>query len=135
GGYIPGLTGNALSDLEWRTGISAVTGIAWADVIVHARTAVFAAVVTFELLFVWNCRNEHGPVWRTSLAGTKYLFAAVMASVVLTLATIYLPFAQPLFETMSLNLEDWMVILVTSLPALLIPPHIIFGHWRSERNS
>lgn len=134
GGYIPGFTGNALSDLEWRTGVSAVTGLAWADVLVHARTAVFAAVVTFELLFVWNCRDEHRPVWRTSLNGSRYLFAAVLASVMLTLGTIYLPFAQSLFETMPLNLQDWMLILLTSLPALLIPPHIIFGHWKDGRN-
>ena len=128
GGYIPGLTGPGLSDSEWRTGVSMVTGLAWVDVLAHARTAVFACVVVFELLFVWNCRDEYHPVWKTHLAGSKYLIGAVLSSVGLTLATIYVPFIQLLFETVSLNAQDWLIILLTSLPALLIPPHIIFGH-------
>ncbi len=100
----------------------------WENALTHARTAVFAGVVTFELLFVWNCRDEYRPIWRTEILNSRALIGAVMLSLVLTLATIYVPFLQGLFGTVPLNLIDWIVISVTCLPALLIPSYIIFGH-------
>jgi Ca2+-transporting ATPase len=118
GGWIPGITGRLV---DWEIA-------PWSDVLAHARTAVFASVVTFELLFVWNCRDEYRPVWKTHITESRTLLGAVALSILLTLATIYVPFIQPLFDTMPLNLIDWGIILVTCLPALLIPPHIIFGH-------
>ena len=137
GGWIPGITGELV---DWGFGssagdISPVTGMAWSQVLAHARTAVFASVVTFELLFVWNCRDEYHPVWKTHITKSKALMAAVALSAVLTLCTIYLPPMWALFQTMPLNPLDWVVILLTSVPALLIPPHSIFGHWREETHA
>ncbi|MBD3405398.1 MAG: HAD-IC family P-type ATPase [Candidatus Lokiarchaeota archaeon] len=118
GGWIPGLTGPTV---DWNSA-------PWESVLDHARTAAFAGVVSFELLFVWNCRDEYHPVWKTHITQSRALIGAVMLSVILTLATIYVPFMQPLFQTMPLNLIDWVIIIATCLPALFIPPHIIFGH-------
>ena len=126
GGWLPGVTGPVVN---WETGIANVaTGLTWADILLHARTAVFANVVTFELLFVWNCRDEYHPVWRTEIRKSKVLMVAVLLSAVLTLMTIYFPPLAFVFQTMPLNALDWVVVLLTCLPALLIPPHIIFGH-------
>jgi Ca2+-transporting ATPase len=124
GGWIPGLTGPTV---DW-------TAAPWEEVLRHARTAAFAGVVTFELIFVWNCRDEYHPVWRTKARQSKALIAAVLLSVVLTIATIYVPFLQPLFETEAIPLYDWLIIIGTCLPALLIPPHIIFGHHKEGKN-
>ncbi len=127
GGVIPGITVPLLTDVEWRTGL-APSGVLWSEILKHARTTVFASVVSFELLFVWNCRDEYHPIWRTTIRESNYLMGAILLSVTLTLLTIYAPFMQPLFQTMPLAIEDWILIVVTSLPALFIPPHIIFGH-------
>jgi Ca2+-transporting ATPase len=132
GGYIPGLTGPGLTPTEWQTAVSPITDVEWAHVLAHARTTVFASVVSFELLFVWNCRNEYHPVWRTEVRGSKVLMAAVALSIVLTLLTIYFPPISGLFQTVPINAIDWVVIVLTSIPALLIPPHIIFGHRRTK---
>ncbi|MHA2222710.1 MAG: cation-translocating P-type ATPase [Candidatus Thorarchaeota archaeon] len=123
GGWIPGLTGPAV---DWTTA-------PWNNVLAHARTAVFASVVCFELLFVWNCRDEYHPVWRTEIRGSKVLMGAVALSVVLTLFTIYFPPMAVLFQTVPINAIDWGVILLTCIPALIIPPHIIFGHNRKSK--
>ncbi|MFW9845994.1 MAG: cation-translocating P-type ATPase, partial [Candidatus Thorarchaeota archaeon] len=124
GGWIPGITGPLV---DW--------GVApWNGILAHARTAVFASVVTFELFFVWNCRDEYRPVWKTHITGSKALLGAVVLSALLTLVTIYVPFMQPLFQTIPLNPMDWGIILLTCLPALLIPPHIIFGHGKEDHN-
>ncbi|MFX1417112.1 MAG: cation-translocating P-type ATPase, partial [Promethearchaeota archaeon] len=118
GGWIPGLTG---PPVDWADGL-------WSGALTHARTAAFAGVVTFELMFVWNCRSEHKPVWKTRITNSKALIGAVLISVLLTLATIYVPFMWPLFQTMPLQPVDWVVIVLTCIPGLLIPPHVIFGH-------
>jgi Ca2+-transporting ATPase len=129
GGWIPGLTGPVV---DWQMDISPITGMSWEYVLTHGRTAVFASVVGFELLFVWNCRDEYHPVWRTEVRGSKVLMGAVAFSLILTLLTIYFPPLAALFETVPLNPLDWVVIVVTCLPALLIPSHIIFGHFRKS---
>ncbi|MHA2208530.1 MAG: cation-translocating P-type ATPase [Candidatus Thorarchaeota archaeon] len=118
GGWIPGITGPLV---DWELA-------PWSGVLAHARTAVFASVVTFELLFVWNCRDEYRPVWKTHITGSKALLGAVALSILLTLATIYVPFMWPPFQTVPLNAIDWGIIIISCMPALLIPPHIIFGH-------
>ena len=130
GGWIPGITG---PDVIWNTDISPVTGLSWAYVLTHGRTAVFASVVCFELLFVWNCRNEYHPVWRTNVRKSIILIGAVTLSLVLTLVTIYFPPVAVLFETVPLNPEDWVVVILSCLPALLVPPHLIFGYFRKSK--
>jgi len=119
--------------VEWTTDISSITGMSWEYVLDHGRTAVFASVVCFELLFVWNCRDEYHPIWRTEVRGSKVLMGAVALSAVLTLATIYFPPMALLFQTVPINAIDWGIILLTCIPALLIPPHIIFGHHRKKK--
>ncbi|MFX1482850.1 MAG: cation-translocating P-type ATPase [Promethearchaeota archaeon] len=131
GGWIPGLTGPVI---DWTADVSPVTGMSWAYVLIHGRTAVFASVVCFELLFVWNCRDEFHPVWRTEIRKSKVLLGAVALSAILTLLTIYFPPLAAIFQTVPINAIDWCVILLTCLPALLIPPHIIFGHFRKQRD-
>jgi len=130
GGWIPGVTG---PNVIWSTDISTVTGVSWEYILKHSRTAVFANVVCFELLFVWNCRDEYHPVWRTTIRESKVLMGAVVLSAVLTLLTIYFAPLAVLFQTMPLNPTDWALIVLTCIPALLIPSHIIFGHHKEKK--
>jgi Ca2+-transporting ATPase len=129
GGWIPGINGPIV---DWTTDVSSVTGTSWAYILTHARSAVFVSVVTFELLFVWNCRDEYHPVWKTEVRGSKVLMGAVTLSVILTLATVYFYPIAVLFGTVPLNAIDWAIILLTSVFALLIPPHRIFGHHKEN---
>jgi Ca2+-transporting ATPase len=119
GGWIPGITGPIV---DWQTNH-------WNNVLIHARTAVFAATVTFELMFIWNCRNEHKPFYRTNILNSRVLLGAVILSITLTILIIYLPFMWPLFGTYPLPFLDWVLIIITSLTGLLIPQHKIFGHF------
>ncbi len=122
GGTVPGILSEAVN---WGTDI-APTGLPWSFVLDHGRTAVFASIVVFEMLLVWNCRDEHRPVWKTRIRNSKTLMLAVAASVLVILMTIYVPIFQSLFGTVPLYSMDWLVILAVAVPALLIPPHKIF---------
>jgi Ca2+-transporting ATPase len=124
GGWIPGITGPLV---DW-------SDPTWSFALAHSRTTVFASVVSFELLFVWNCRSEYKPFWKTNIREARVLMGAVLLSVILTLATIYVPFMAALFQTVPLDLFDWALILGTSSAALLIPSSKIFGRYRLENN-
>jgi Ca2+-transporting ATPase len=121
--WIPGITGPLLQDvgLSW-------SDPDWAYALKHARTAVFAGVVSFELIFVWNCRDEYNWFFRTQIRESRALISAVLVSIILTLATIYVPVFQVLFGTMAIGLDTWILVILTSIPVLFIPPHWIFGH-------
>ena len=71
---------------------------------------------------------------KTNLREARVLLGAVLLSVILTLATIYVPFMAALFQTVPLGLSDWVLIIGTSSAALLIPSSKIFGRYRQEAN-
>jgi Ca2+-transporting ATPase len=88
------------------------------------RTMIFTSTVLFELFFVFNCRSEKRSVFRTNPFENKKLVLAVALSLMIQLAVIYVPYFQPLFETVSLNASDWLIILAMSSSGLLILPEI-----------
>jgi Ca2+-transporting ATPase len=79
-----------------------------------ARTFVFTTLIMFQMFNAFNCRSSSESVFSSRLGINRYLIAAVMFSVFLQLCIIYLPFANRLFDTVPLNLKDWLIILVIS---------------------
>jgi Ca2+-transporting ATPase len=88
------------------------------------RTMIFTSTVLFELFFVFNCRSETRSVFRSNLLENKRLVLAVVVSFLLQLAVIYVPFLQPMFESVPLNLTDWLIILAMSFTGLLVLPEV-----------
>jgi Ca2+-transporting ATPase len=56
-------------------------------------------------------------LWALGIFSNKWMQVAVLTSLVILLAIIYVPFLDPVFETTSLTLRDWGTI----LPLILIP--------------
>jgi Ca2+-transporting ATPase len=82
-----------------------------------AQTAAYATIALAELVFVFSCRAELRPAWR--LPRNQHLELAVVASLALLLATVYVPFLHEPFGTVSLALEEAVVVLALALvPAL-----------------
>ncbi len=88
----------------------------------RARTLVFTTAVVFELIFVFNCRSERDPVWRTRIFSNKFLLVAFVVGVMLQLAIIYVPFLNAVFKTVPLNISDWLIIGLLSSTGLFILP-------------
>ncbi|MFW9921304.1 MAG: cation-translocating P-type ATPase, partial [Candidatus Thorarchaeota archaeon] len=80
-GYIPGITGPPANWLLPQ----------YADALKVSQTATFTTMVVFQLLWVWNCRDEWNPVWRTNIRESRSLIVAVAFSFVLTLMVLYTP--------------------------------------------
>jgi len=82
-----------------------------------ARTMAFATISFSELLRAFTSRSLQVPLLQIGLFSNRVMFAAVVASAVMLLLVIYLPIAQPIFNTVSLGLEQWRFV----FPLLLVP--------------
>lgn len=73
----------------------------------YAQTMAFTTLVFFSLCTVFNARSDE----RSAFAGlfsNKWLWGAVLFSLVLQAAVIYMPFLQQAFSTVSLSAGDWL---------------------------
>lgn len=92
--------------------------------IVKARTVAVTTAIFFELFFVFNCRSEKHSFIKTDVLSNKKLIAAVIISILLQIAVIYVPLFQEVFGTTSLGFIDWVRIVIFSSIALLTFPEV-----------
>ncbi|AZU61464.1 calcium-translocating P-type ATPase, SERCA-type [Neobacillus mesonae] len=86
----------------------------------YAQTIAFATLVMAQLIHVFDCRSEISVLSRNPF-GNKYLVWAVISSMALMFAVIYYPPLQPVFHTLPIEAEDWLLILgLSSIPTFLL---------------
>jgi Ca2+-transporting ATPase len=83
----------------------------------HARTMAFATLSISELLRAYTSRSERYSLLAIGVFSNKWMQWAVLTSLVILLAIIYVPFLDPVFGTTVLTLEDWSVM----VPLILVP--------------
>ncbi len=88
------------------------------DSLQAAQTVAFATLVMSELFRAYTARSEHFSVFSIGIFSNKWMQWAVGSSFVLLLLVIYVPFLQPFFGTVSLTLNDWLVM----LPLMFLAP-------------
>ena len=82
-----------------------------------AGTMAFATISFSELLRAFTSRSDRYPLLKIGIFTNKAMLYAVSTSALLLLAVIYVPFLQPIFDTVPLNATQWAII----LPLLLVP--------------
>ncbi|MBM7095827.1 cation-translocating P-type ATPase [Bacillus sp. H-16] len=91
-----------------------------------AQTVAFATLVMAQLIHVFDCRSEHSVFHRNPFEN-KYLVGAVISSIVLMLVVLYYPPLQPVFHTVSLGFEHWLLILASaSVPTVALAGFQLF---------
>ena len=73
----------------------------------YAQTMAFTTMVFFSLFTVFNARSDERSAF-TGLFSNKWLWGAVVLSLLLQVAVIYIPFLQQAFSTVSLSFSDWL---------------------------
>lgn len=78
---------------------------AWALATGHAhwQTMVFTVLTFAQMAHVLAIRSERDPLWRQGLTSNPPLLGAVLLTLALQLATIYVPWLQPIFKTEALE--------------------------------
>jgi Ca2+-transporting ATPase len=100
------------------------------DVLVRAQTVAFATLVMAQLIHVFDCRSSRSIFHRNPLQN-KYLVLAVLSSLVLLLAVMYIEPLQPIFKTVPLGMTEWLItLLFAGIPTFLMG----FGSiWTTQR--
>ena len=73
----------------------------------YAQTMAFTTLMMFQLFNVFNARSDDRSAF-TGLFKNRWLWGAVLLSLVLHVAVIYVPFLQQAFSTVSLSVGDWI---------------------------
>jgi P-type Ca2+ transporter type 2C len=73
----------------------------------YAQTMAFTTLVFFSLFTLFNARSDERSAF-VGLFSNTWLWGAVLLSLVLQAAVIYIPFLQQAFSTVSLRAGDWL---------------------------
>ncbi|GAP08474.1 cation transport ATPase [Anaerolinea thermolimosa] len=83
----------------------------------YAQTMAFVTLSVSELLRAYTARSEYYPLLKIGLFSNRWMNLAVLSSLVLILAVVYLPFLQDVFGTEALGWPQWADI----LPLVVVP--------------
>jgi Ca2+-transporting ATPase len=92
-------------------------GVASPEAITLARSMAFITLSASELFRAYTARSEFFSLFGIGVFSNKAMQYAVGASIVLLLAVVYLPFMNPIFDTVPISLLEW----VEMLPLILLP--------------
>jgi Ca2+-transporting ATPase len=126
------ITGIAVQTVAISTAVLIAFRIGLSGGETHARTMAFATLSISELLRAYTSRSERYSVWEIGPFSNKWMQWAVLASLVILLAIIYVPFLDPIFDTTFLTLDDWLVM----VPLILVPSLAAeFNKWILRKRS
>ncbi len=86
----------------------------------ESRTMLFCALVLTQLLHAFNFRSDTGTVFSLHSLKNKWLVLALVGSMALQVAVVYLPGAEKIFRTVPLDSADWVAIVLTALSAIAV---------------
>ena len=120
---------------------AATLGAYWVGLQVHpnapalAETMGFATLSFSELLRAYTARSERYPLFKVGVFSNPLMNVAVLSSVALLLAVIYIPPLNPIFDTVPLGWQQWRLM----LPLLVLPAvaaeTLKFLGWRRSRKA
>ena len=83
----------------------------------YAQTMAFTTLVFFSMFNVFNARSDERSALR-GIFSNKWVWGALLLSIALQAAVIYVPFLQSAFSTVALNLGDWLRCVVVASSVL-----------------
>ncbi|WP_238649801.1 calcium-translocating P-type ATPase, SERCA-type [Paenibacillus piscarius] len=106
-----------------------------AQQLVRAQSVAFATLVMAQLIHVFDCRSSRSVFYRNPFQN-RYLVLAVLSSVLLMLAVMYVPVLQPVFKTVPLTFREWCLVLVMSgIPTFLMGAGSVWGGKKNRSRS
>jgi Ca2+-transporting ATPase len=101
----------------------------------YAQTMAFTTLVFFSLFTVFNARSDHRSAF-PELFSNRWLWGAVLLSLVLQVAVVYTPFLQEAFSTVPLSFADWLTCVAVASSVLWLRELTkVFARARQGRGS
>jgi len=102
----------------------------------HWQTMVFTVLCLTQLGHVLAIRSEHESLFTQGLFSNKPLFGAVVLAFIFQMATVYVPFLNPIFRTQPLNASELIFCLaVSSLIFLTVEGEKWVKRWRRDHGA
>lgn len=95
--------------------VSFSVGLVWfkvqgIDDLSLARTMALTTLVIAQLFYVFECRSETFSPFELGFFKNRFLIGAVLCSLTMHFAVLYIPFFQNVFQTVALNWWQWLII-------------------------
>ncbi len=85
-----------------------------------ARTLVFTCLILGELLRAYSSRSEHFSVFKIGVFSNRKMLASSLFSLGLLLVVLYVPRLHIVFNTFSLGLDDWKLVIGLALIPFIV---------------
>jgi Ca2+-transporting ATPase len=85
-----------------------------------ARSMAFTGLVAFQMWNCLNCRSETRSLFSIGPFSNLYLLGAIAVALLLQGVILYLPYMQGIFNTVALQANDWLVILLVSSSVFIL---------------
>lgn len=89
-----------------------------------AVTISFLTLAAAQLWHVFNMREDDSGVWRNEITSNPYVWGALVLTIGLLIAAVYMPGLSGVLQTVDPGLDGWLIVLGASLIPLL------FGQFR-----
>jgi len=97
------------------------------------QTLIFTLVVMSCMFNAFNWRSERYSIFSLGIFTNRSLIYAILSTVLLQLAAIYVPFMQTAFRTVPLSLSDWGLIIPLASTTLIVMELTKYLEWRIHR--
>jgi Ca2+-transporting ATPase len=86
----------------------------------EAQSLTFVTLIMLEFFNAFNCRSEKHSLFTIGFFTNRWLLVGIAASMVMTLAVIYIPALQGPFHTYALSGTDWLVAILVGFSIMVI---------------
>jgi Ca2+-transporting ATPase len=80
----------------------------------EAQGVCFLSLILIQFFNAYNFRSDKHSLLQIGFFKNKWLNIAVGSEILLMLVIFYVPFFQPLFNTVALDLQEWICVLLVS---------------------
>ncbi|MFH1173027.1 MAG: cation-translocating P-type ATPase, partial [bacterium] len=77
------------------------------DDLTYIRTFIFMALGISSLCYIYSCRSLKHSLWQQNPFSNAYLNISILISIIMLVATVYVPFLQNFLKTVPLAGEEW----------------------------
>lgn len=90
------------------------------DNLALARTITFATLISAELLRAHSSRSQRHSLFKIGFFTNRTMILGTSFSFLLMLIVLYVPFIQPIFDTVTMGFEHWRIVVLYAFIPLVV---------------
>lgn len=103
----------------WEQGYSPFDRSVPEEVIQYARTLAFITIISCQLFYSFNYRNEKKSIFSVGVFSNKYLLGAIFGGLALQLLVVMITPMRQAFKLQLIDSQAWMVVIIAGLVPLI----------------